>query len=271
MPSLIKSVQQKWHGFRCSLAFSNWGDLLLSRLLHPRRRLVVYEWRSRYWVACDTRMYDHCSPKEALAESAYDLYIRQSTRAGHCSYVNIGANIGAFDVAVASLASVPRGLSVEMNPRTFQRLGFNHQVNDFNTVRLLNCGVAGEAGMHQAALTACSLADSLWATSTTEEVVETVEVPLKTLAQCLSESGYEEGGFDLLKLDCEGAEYGIVRQSSPETLRRFRHIVMEMHPCPPGETADALRDKLAAVGFRPRKMEGKPAPAENLHFWELAA
>ena len=271
MPSLIESAKQKWHGLRCSLAFSNWGEILLSRLLHPRRRVVVYEWRSRYLVACDMQMYDHCSPKEALAESAYDLYILHSARDGCCSYVNVGANIGAFDVAVASLASVPRGLSVEMNPRTFQRLGFNHQVNNFDTVRLLNCGVAGESGQHRAALTICSLADSLWAASTTEEVVETVEIPLKTLAQCLTESGCDEGEFDLLKLDCEGAEYGIVRQSSPETLRRFRHIVMEMHPCPPGETAEALRNKLATVGFQPRKLEGRPAPAENLHFWALAA
>ena len=265
---LLKSLRQKWHGVRCSLAFSNWLEILLVRAFHPRRRIVVYEWHSRFVVACDTRLLDHCSPKESLAEAAYDLYLRHSTRDGKCAYVNIGANIGAFDVAVAALAQVTRALSVEMNPRTYQRLCFNHQANDFDTVRTLNCGVAGEAGCHQALLTSCSLADSLWANTTTEQVMETVEVPLKTLAQCLTESGFDEGEFDLLKLDCEGAEYGIIRQSSPETLRHFRYIVMELHPCPPGEAAAALSEKLAATGFSPLRLEGSPAPAANLSFWE---
>ena len=271
MASLVGFLRKKWHGMRCSLAFSNRWELLLARGLHPSRRIVLYEWQSRFLLACDALQLAHHSPKEALAEAAYHLVIMRSRRDGCCAYVNIGANIGAFDVAVASLAEVPRALSVEMNPRTYHRLCFNLQANDFHTIKAFNFGVAGHAGRHQAALTACSLADSLWAASTTEEVIETIEVELKTLEQCLDAGGFSEGEFDLLKLDCEGAEFGIVRQSSPEVLRRFRHVVMELHPCPPGESAEALHEKLAAIGFRLTPLRGSPPPAANLVYWERSA
>lgn len=37
------------------------------------------------------------------------------------------------------------------------------------------------------------------------------------------------GGIDLLKLDCEGAEYDILFHSTPEEIRRVREIRMEYH------------------------------------------
>ena len=268
MPSPVTRLKERWQGLRRSLAFSNRWELLLVRGLYPRRRIVVYEWQGRFTLACDVRTLDHHSPKEALAEAAYDLIIQHSRREGRCSYVNIGANIGAFDVAVAALSEVPQALSVELNPRTYRRLCFNLQANDFHQVKVMNCGVAGQSGKHQFALTDCSLADSLWSSPDASAGGETVEMELKTLTQCLDESGFAAGEFDLLKLDCEGAEYGIVRETAPAVLRRFRHVVMELHPCPPGETAEALHAKLAEIGFESRKLEGSPAPAENLSYWQ---
>ncbi len=268
MTAPTKYLREKWHGLRDSLAFSNWLELLLIRGLRPRRRIVIYEWESRFLLACDVLRLDHHSPKEALAQRAYHLCILRSRRNGGCAYVNVGANIGAFDVAVASLAEVPRAVSVEMNPHTYHRLCGNLQANNFDQVKTLNCGVAGDAGCAQVALTECSLADSLWLAPAAGAVVSTVEIELKTLAQCLDQAGCGEGEFDLLKLDCEGAEYGIVRQSPPDLLRRFRHIVMELHACPPGESVDALNAKLAAAGFQSQCLQGSPALADNLFYWE---
>lgn len=268
MFSPVKFLRDKWHGLRASLAFSNRFGLLLTRALHPRQRLIVYEWQSRFVVLCDTRRQDQHSPKEALAEGAYDLVIRRSRREGHCAYVNVGANIGVFDVAVASLAQIPRALSVEMNPDTFHRLCVNLQANDLTAVKTLNCGVAAETGKHRASVTDCSLTDNLWATPAGGDLAGTVEIDLKTLQDCLAEVGFGSGDFDLLKLDCEGAEYGIVRESSPALLRRFRHLVVELHPCPPGESAEALHEKLAAAGFETRQLAGSPPLSAALTYWE---
>ena len=269
-PSILNFLRNKWHGLISSFAFSNWLEISLIRALRPKRRIVVYEWQGRFVLTCDVRVLDHYSPKEALADGAYDSYISHSLKNGGCSYVNIGANIGAFDVAVAAQGDVARALSVEMSPRTYQRLVFNLQANDFNQVQTLNCGVAAEAGIYQAALTDCSLADSLWSNQTQANVHQTVPVPVQTLEDCLCQANCLGFEFDLLKLDCEGAEYGIVRQSSLATLRQFRHIVMELHGARPGESEEALRLKLAEAGFAAKNLDGKRTRAASLSFWERA-
>ena len=45
-------------------------------------------------------------------------------------------------------------------------------------------------------------------------------------------------------------EYEIIRTVSSGILSRFRNIVMELHPAPPGESRDALVEKLSDCGFR---------------------
>jgi hypothetical protein len=58
---------------------------------------------------------------------------------------------------------------------------------------------------------------------------------------------------DLLKMDCEGSEYEILRSARPETLRCVDKIVGEYHR-PPGELSakspeDLLDDLLRSRGF----------------------
>jgi len=51
---------------------------------------------------------------------------------------------------------------------------------------------------------------------------------------------------DLLKIDIEGAEYGVLKSIAPSTLRRIRRIILEFHP--QASPSSAL-DPLKANGF----------------------
>ena len=53
------------------------------------------------------------------------------------------------------------------------------------------------------------------------------EVPAVTLAQALERLDGQD--CDLLKIDCEGAEYDILMNADPACWRHIRHIVMEYH------------------------------------------
>ena len=57
--------------------------------------------------------------------------------------------------------------------------------------------------------------------------VEKKAVPVITLADLMKEYAVEQ--VDLLKIDCEGGEYGIFASTSPELLRQIRNIVFEYH------------------------------------------
>ena len=264
---MLTTIRNKLAGFADSLAFSNRASILFQRLFRPGDPLVSYCWKEKWWLVCDARFMDAHAAKEVLARGCYQPWIRRSVRDGRLAYVNVGANIGAFDVAVAAEAAIPAGLSVELNPRTFVRLNFNLEINGLLNVRTLNAGIAGAGGSLRFRATECSLGDGLFTAQPSAQDGAAIEVPLFTLDEALTRSGLEAGEFDLLKLDCEGAEYGIVAGASPECLRRFRHIVAELHPEPASESARAFYAKLAECGFRSEQPEWVPAAETALRFW----
>lgn len=267
MTRFLTTLRHKLSGFADSLAFSNRWMILLQRLTRPSDPLLSYCWRNQWWLVCDTRLHDAHAAKEVLAQGCYRPWIQKCLREGRLAYVNVGANVGAFDLAVAaeSREAAP-SLSIELNPHTFVRLNFNLEINGLRQVRSLNAGVARAAGAFHFQPSACSLSDGLFAPRAPVGAAD-VEVPLLTLDEAIARSGLGGREFDLLKLDCEGAEYGIVGGAAPDCLRRFRHIVAELHPEPAGESVAALYATLSACGFRTAQPPWVSAQKTELRFW----
>jgi hypothetical protein len=80
---------------------------------------------------------------------------------------------------------------------------------------------------------------------------QTVGTPIElmTLEALLERYGSDRQDYDLLKLDCEGAEYAILRLTPAAVLRRFRYLVIEFHSEPPGESVEVVYAALAKRGF----------------------
>ena len=76
-----------------------------------------------------------------------------------------------------------------------------------------------------------------------------------TLPQVLEEHAIER--VRLLKLDCEGSEYEILRACAAETLDRIDYIVLEIHESPgiPHARQDLI-DFLAGHGFSAEIYDG---------------
>ena len=64
----------------------------------------------------------------------------------------------------------------------------------------------------------------------------------------------------VLKMDCEGSEHGIFETASKETLRKFSHIMMEVH----GGHEDIV-ERLTACGFRIDSLKPEWAGTETLN------
>jgi FkbM family methyltransferase len=240
--------------------------LLVQRLLFRNHPVVCYCWKKRYYLVCDNRYSQHYSPQSVLAEHEYEAWLKTCIRNGECSYINVGAHIGGFDVAVmdAALDKVPFAVSVELNPRTFAALQYNIALNNFRTVHSLNAGVSGEPGGIAFTESSCSLSDSIFAQPGTPSNAA-IEVPLLTLEDIMGRYELRGREIDLLKLDCEGAEYSIVRTAPSEVLRQFRHIIVEIHDPPDGEALSALVEKLQLAGFM---LFSKKQLALLLMFWQ---
>ena len=55
---------------------------------------------------------------------------------------------------------------------------------------------------------------------------------------------------DLVKLDCEGAEFDILLDSDPDTIRSFKRMVMEYHDGQTGRHHSQLVSHLEQLGYR---------------------
>lgn len=263
----LNRIQQLVNGLKDSLRFSNGAELIWQRVARRKSPVVHYEWHKKWHLYCDSRFGDHGSVKEVLGQGVYDTYIRQSARGESLSYVNVGANVGSFDIAVAGMGlAVPHALTVELNPWTFTRLAFNMAVNQREMVRLCNAGIAGESGSIYFVRRKDSVNDSIYSDAN-KPGAESREMPLVTIEQALREAGLGDKTFDLLKLDAEGAEYEIVEKSRREVLRKFAHIVMELHVPPKNRDPEKLYAKLAECGFECGDPKWTPAEGLALRFW----
>jgi FkbM family methyltransferase len=170
--------------------------------------------------------------------------------------VDVGANVGVWTVRSAKRGAHVR--AYEPHPTTFEYL----RRNTARWRRRVTC--------HQAALvpelgagTARLYVDPSFDTRHSllgaeqrsgDELVDYVDVPAITLETVIGD------GCDLMKMDCEGVEFGLVAATPPEALRRIRRLVAELHGEAP--QVEGFADTLRALGF-----EVRTEPLDDPRLW----
>ncbi len=142
--------------------------------------------------------------------------------------VDVGANIGVFSAFAALQARDVRVFAYEPFPGNVALLRSNTEGIRQSRVRVYPQAVGGSSG------------ERILQTHPTNWIVHTVAgpdttapglaVPCVSLDEVLASNGIER--CSLLKLDCEGSEYEILRSARPETMRRVDKIVGEYHAVP---------------------------------------
>ncbi|MGH7990210.1 MAG: FkbM family methyltransferase, partial [Limisphaerales bacterium] len=144
--------------------------------------------------------------------------------------------------------NIEAGLAVELNPLTFMRCLVNFQANGISSTQIVNAGIAGANGHITFNPSERSLADSIFTTRTADKN-EGPQVEIMTLETLLEKHGRHFQRFDLLKIDCEQAEYSILKSVPPGVLGKFHYIIIEFHPEPKGESIGGAQAKLKESGF----------------------
>ena len=194
----------------------------------------------------DSNSSDAMAVTEVLLDSMYDQAIQTAGEGdGAFRYLNLGANIGAFDVRVFQLLRNKRpsidGTAVEMNPATCARLLLNLELNRMFSVRVINAAAWDQPGN-----TLVRVEDR--DTGQRCDVGEDSRgrpVPLMPWRE-LFDIASAGGTLDLLKIDIEGAEEKVVPQITEPDARRTRHMVIETHGL---DVHKHVSDHLRGVGF----------------------
>lgn len=169
--------------------------------------------------------------------------------------VDIGAGLGDFSVSVARRFPKGRVLAFEPFGESFALLQRNIALNEATNVVARRLAIGGAAGRTRLNLGTGVAVQHSTARADGAGAGETVdEIPLGAALDAVGVAG-----CDFLKLDCEGAEYAILRQAAADgTLARIRRISMEYHDGVTDGSGAWLAEFLRQHGFAVA-LEANPA------------
>ncbi len=150
--------------------------------------------------------------------------------------VDIGASFGAFSVLAAKQGA--KVYAYEPTPRSFELLVKNTEIYG---VKAYNLAVAGKTGLAELFSSGGDEGNSLIPQLAPSQ---SFKVKTTTLNDILDQIGH----CDFLKIDCEGGEIDILKNTLTKTFNQIDYIVLEYHRNLP-EVLDLFKSKNYEVTF----------------------
>jgi FkbM family methyltransferase len=168
--------------------------------------------------------------------------------------LDIGAYIGAFSMRAARSCS--RVIAYEPHPENYRMLVANLHLNGlYGKVTPFRQALSERPGRRALYSGDFFMGFSLYKDWRDKSPKKEVPVECVTLKEILDSNRLSR--VDLLKLDCEGAEYPALMKADSRTLSKIRRIIMEHHVIPGHPRKDIIR-RLIGKGFAVRVVKEVP-------------
>jgi FkbM family methyltransferase len=202
------------------------------------RRTVTVRLRSGGTIRC--RINELFAVVEVFALATYDT--DGIDWAAAANIVDVGANVGAATIWMARRAPAARIVAVEPSPEALASLRGNVKANGLeDRVTVVGCALGAVAGTALLATGGTTVSQGVKVATG-----PSVPVAVKNLASVMESADMVT--VDVIKMDCEGAEYEIIRSMGSELLLRVKAVVGEYHPLS-GHSPEELEHDLRAAGF----------------------
>lgn len=190
--------------------------LLAARILKLRVPIprLVFTLEDRRFVVCVASHHELAGAVEVFRSGYYDHMGRATPR----RVLDLGANVGFASILFAARYPDAEIIAVEPSPDTFRRLCAN--VQELDSVVPIEAAIGTKSGT-----TSIDLAAPSTERNTLGLAPDAVPVRQISLAEVLESYRWDQ--IDLLKIDIEGAEFGILRDPA---MRHVDTIVGEIHP-----------------------------------------
>lgn len=177
--------------------------------------------------------------------------------------LDIGAHIGTFTVLASKAAGNGRVYSFEPDEGNFSLLRENLGLNGIVNAHAVNAAVAKSMGRRRFFVNGnATNGHSLCRQGEGAREVAVETVPLGDFIKA-----HKIPRVDLLKMDCEGAEYEIMLNCPKAVIGKIRRIAMECHSVP-GHSPDEIRALLEENGFVVRTEDVQNQPGFCLLYAE---
>lgn len=221
--------------------WTNWPQYLVNYVL---RRYTPAEYRMRSGL----RVVDGTG---TLPGTLAEVFVRRryGSLEGLRTIVDVGANVGSFALYAAQSCPEARILCYEPEEENFSFLAHNLRINGLGgRVAAFQCAVGANSGHRTLAAVGVSQVNAFDYLRDGVRANHQV-VACTTLRDIRTEHRLER--LDLLKMNCEGAEYEILDACSPGDYDGIMNIRLEYHNVDAANrNGDSLRRYLEARGYR---------------------
>ncbi|MDP2704170.1 MAG: FkbM family methyltransferase [bacterium] len=209
---------------RAIRTLKNWPVYLADYLKIVSRPTVVYTLRNGIVCAVRSKTNDRVIFNQIWLQR---VYVPQGFEIKNRDLViDIGAHIGLFSIFAATYAANGRVYAFEPAPENFRMLQRNIRLNKISNIIPANQAVAEVSGTRDFILYKESTAAHSFVFGETEER-DIIKVQTVGLDEIVKKNDIQ--AIDFLKMDCEGAEYETLFNTSPKTLGMIHKISMEYH------------------------------------------
>ena len=235
---------------------SNW-------YLHPMNKLGLAKGDNLLFIAKNNIKIDvpkrlHHEFKEIFMENAYSIGLKKTIK-NNPTIIDIGANVGFFSLFALSKYPTCTVYSYEPIYYNFQQLIRNKELNITKKINCFNkavCGYNGKIELNfektDSFTTSATIIDN-----TGHDNRNAIEVSCLTLSEIFKENNLNK--CDLLKIDCEGAEYDILFNTPEEILNKIDQMAIEIHSGRnENENIQSLKIFLLKFNFKLFQFEDKP-------------
>jgi len=153
---------------------------------------------------------------------------------------DIGAHIGLATLYFKSKYPQAEIIAFEPNPQTAKIFRLNIKANHLKKVKVIEAAVWNKKGHKSLYVDKISKNPWTWGDSLVENIWGNKIPPQSILVKTLRLSSFLTKPVDLLKLDVEGTEYAIIKESAKK-LNLVKNIILEYHKTPKTNPENQLK------------------------------
>jgi FkbM family methyltransferase len=159
--------------------------------------------------------------------------------------VDIGAHVGYFSIYSSINAKNGKIFAFEPYSKSFEVLKKNLEINQITNVIPQNLGVTKESGTSTLYFKKnYAIGNSIYKNTDSDSNIEIKTISLQDI---IKNNSLQR--INILKLDCEGAEYQILLNLDHQTLEKIDKIVSEIHPRIENFKIKDVKEFLTIKGF----------------------
>lgn len=161
-------------------------------------------------------------------------YLKQIKLENNSVIIDVGAHIGLFSIYCKKMCNPCWIYCYEPEHENFEILNDNVKLNKISNISLNELAVSPISGLIKFYKGDDSSSHSYVNKSEISQDIQSIK-----LDEIFENNKIEK--CHLLKLDCEGAEYGILLSTSDQTLKKIKQIILEYHIIP-NQQSDLLKE-----------------------------